>query len=42
MELKGKSLTEVEENPMPVYVSIAVALVILVIVGFVIYRQIRK
>ncbi len=42
VELKGKSLTEVEENPMPVYVSIAVALVILVIVGFVIYRQIRK
>lgn len=42
VELKGKSLTEVEENPMPVYISIAVALVILVIVGFVIYRQIRK
>ncbi|AAB90223.1 COG1361 family protein [Archaeoglobus fulgidus] len=42
VELKGKSLAEVEENPMPTYVSIAVAIVILAIVGFVIYRQIRK
>ncbi len=42
VELKGKSFVEVEENPMPTYISIAVAVVILAIVGFIIYRQIRK
>lgn len=42
VELKEKSIGEVEEKPLVTYISIAVALVVLAIVGYVIYRQIRK
>jgi len=38
----GERVVEVKENPFVTYISIAVALIVFGIIGFVIYRQIRK